>query len=135
MAEKEPKVTGVGGIFFKTEDPEAARQWYADHLHFPVDKWGCSFQFRDKEEPERVGILQWTPFPDNTQYFNPSKQPFMVNYRVQNLEGLMQQLKDQGVTIIDEIASYDYGKFLHIMDPFGNAIELWEPVDDVEPLK
>ena len=124
------KVTGVGGIFFKSTDPEAARNWYAKHLGFDTNEYGSMFQFRDVEDSDKVGNLQWSPFNADTTYFEPSQKEFMVNFRVDNLEALAEELKKEGVTICDEIATYEYGKFLHIMDNDGNKIELWEPIDE-----
>ncbi len=124
------KVTGVGGIFFKSKDPQAAKDWYAKHLGFNTDEYGCMFQFREHDNPDKVGNLQWSPFKQDTNYFEPSKKEFMVNFRVADLEALAEELKKEGVTICDEISTYEYGKFLHIMDNDGNKIELWEPVDE-----
>lgn len=125
------RVTGIGGIFFKTKDPKSTKAWYAKHLGFNTDEWGASFISRKVEDPSKNAYLQWSPFQNDTDYFEPSQKEFMINYRVENLEKLVQTLKDEGVTICDEITSYDYGKFVHIMDEDGNKIELWEPVDDV----
>ena len=123
----EPKVTGVGGIFFLTEDPSKTRQWYADNLGFEVNEWGATFESRNVLRPAEKNFLQWSPFQKGSKYFSPSDKPFMVNYRVQNIEGLVVRLRENGVTILDEIERFDYGKFVHIMDDDGNKIELWEP--------
>lgn len=128
---KIPKVTGIGGIFFKTPDPEASRAWYEKNLGLAVNQWGSSFESRNANRPEEINYLQWSPMSDTTDYLNPSKKEFMINYRVQNLEALVDQLRSNGVTILDEIETFDYGKFVHIMDHEGNKIELWEPVDKV----
>lgn len=125
------RVTGVGGIFFKSESPEKMRNWYRDHLGFATNDYGSTFNFRDAEHPEKMGQLQWSPFPETTKYFAPSEKPFMINFRVENLEELVKLLREEGVQILDEIETYDYGKFVHIMDPEGNKIELWEPTDFV----
>ncbi|OZV68198.1 glyoxalase [Winogradskyella aurantia] len=126
-----PKVTGIGGIFFKSSSPNKTKEWYRDNLGFSVDDYGSPFEFRNANKPEEINYLNWDVFQDSTDYFNPSKKEFMINYRVQNIEGLLRKLKNNGVTIIDEIATYDYGKFVHILDSEGNKIELWEPVDSV----
>lgn len=126
-----PKVTGIGGIFFFSEDPEKARQWYAENLGLAVNEYGSSFEFRNANRPEEINYLQWSPFKKGSKYFAPSKKEFMVNYRVQNIEALVEKLKANGVTIVDSIETFDYGKFVHIMDHEGNKIELWEPVDSV----
>lgn len=126
--DKTPKVTGIGGIFFFTENPKETREWYAKNLGFDVNDWGSTFESRNVDKPEEVTSLQWSPFKKEDDYFSPSKKDFMINYRVQNIEGLVNHLKENGVTVLDEIATYDYGKFVHIMDAEGNKIELWEPV-------
>jgi predicted enzyme related to lactoylglutathione lyase len=125
------KVTGVGGVFFKCQDPEKVKDWYRDNLGFNTDQYGALFEFRDTDNPEQKNYLQWSPFKDETTYFEPSKKEFMINFRVADIEALVIQLRKDGVQIIDEIETYDYGKFVHIMDLEGNKIELWEPVDEV----
>ncbi|GAB3511480.1 VOC family protein [Spirosoma knui] len=122
------KVTGIGGIFFKCDDPQKTKDWYAQHLGLPIDEYGTTFKWRDANDPSKEGSTAWGAFDKNTNYFEPSKKDFMINYRVENLEELVEQLKSNGVTVIDEIAVYDYGKFVHILDPEGNSIELWEDV-------
>lgn len=122
-----PKVTGIGGIFFFSENPETTRNWYAENLGIEVNQWGASFQTRNMDRPEEINMLQWSPFKQGSDYFQPSKKEFMINYQVQNIEGLIENLREKGVTILDEMATYDYGKFIHIMDEEGNKIELWEP--------
>lgn len=126
-----PKVTGIGGIFFFSDNPEETREWYAKNLGLEVNEWGSSFEFRNANRPDEINYLQWSPFKTGSEYFDPSKKEFMINYRVQNIEGLVKKLRADGVTILDEIVSYEYGKFVHIMDSEGNKIELWEPVDKV----
>jgi predicted enzyme related to lactoylglutathione lyase len=130
-APKRKKVTGVGGIFFKSKDPESIRNWYAENLGLVTNEYGSLFEFRDSDDPGKKGYLQWGPFPANTEYFKPSEKDFMINFRVEHIEELVVELKASGVTIVDEIAPYEYGKFVHILDPDGNNIELWEPVDSV----
>ncbi len=123
-----PKVTGIGGIFFFSENQKETRDWYAKNLGLEINSWGsASFESRDLNNPDQVNSLQWCPFKKGDEYFAPSKKEFMVNYRVQNMEGLVAKLKENGGTILDDIATYDYGKFIHIMDAEGNKIELWEP--------
>ena len=96
-----------------------------------VDAYGSPFEFRNANNPEQINYLQWSPFKDDTKYFEPSKKEFMINYRVADLEALVEELRKEGVTICDEIETFEYGKFVHIMDPDGNKIELWEPIDQV----
>lgn len=126
-----PKVTGIGGIFFFTDDPEKTKEWYSKNLGLVTNEYGSSFEFRNADRPDEINYLQWSPFKTGNEYFAPSKKDFMINYRVQNIEGLVKKLKEAGVTIVDSIETYDYGKFVHIMDPEGNKIELWEPVDSI----
>lgn len=123
------KVTGIGGVFFKSKDPKAMNEWYKNHLGFDVTPYGTSFEWRDSEDSSKKGLTQWSTFADTTKYFEPSAKDFMINYRVENLEALVEELKKEGVTIVDTIESYDYGKFVHILDPEGNKIQLWEPKD------
>lgn len=122
-----PKVTGIGGIFFFTENPKETREWYAKNLGLEVNDWGSTFESRNIDRPDEVNQLQWSPFKSGSEYFAPSKKEFMINYRVQNMEGLVEKLRENGVTIVDDIQTYEYGKFIHIMDADGNKIELWEP--------
>ena len=123
-----PKVTGIGGIFFFSDNPKETKDWYAKNLGVEINAWGAvSFDSRNINNPDEVESLQWSPFKKGDEYFSPSKKEFMINYRVQNLEALLEKLRENGVTILDEIATYDYGKFIHIMDTEGNKIELWEP--------
>ncbi len=126
-----PKVTGIGGIFFKSDNPAKTREWYASNLGLATTEFGSSFEFRNANAPDEINYLQWSPFKEDSDYMSPSKKEFMVNYRVQNIEGLVNQLIQNKVIILDEIKTYDYGKFIHIMDNEGNKIELWEPVDHI----
>lgn len=128
---KNKKVNGIGGIFFKCKNPQKIKEWYAKNLDLKTDEYGALFEFRNTDNPSERNYLQWSPFKEDTSYFSPSEKEFMINYRVGDLEALMLELKESGVTILDEIETYEYGKFLHILDPEGNKIELWEPVDSV----
>ena len=124
-----PKVTGIGGIFFFTENPKETNAWYTKNLGLETNEWGCTFQTRNIDKPEEVNALQWSPFKKGSTYFAPSNKEFMINYTVQHIEEFVNILKENGVPVLDDIATYDYGKFVHIMDPDGNKIELWEPVN------
>lgn len=126
-----PRVTGIGGIFFRSRDVKAANEWYSQNLGIVVGQYGSSFEFRNANRPEEINYLVWAPFNEKTKYFDPSKKEFMINYRVQNMEGLLRKLRANGVTIVDTVQVESYGKFVHIMDPEGNKIELWEPVDSI----
>ena len=126
-----PRVTGIGGIFFYSRNPKETNEWYGKNLGLAIDEWGSPFEFRNANRPEEINYLRWSPFDETTDYFKPSEKQFMVNYRVNNMEGLVKKLRDNGVTIVDDIQEFEYGKFVHIMDNEGNKIELWEPVDSV----
>jgi predicted enzyme related to lactoylglutathione lyase len=129
-ADKSPKVTGIGGIFFFSDNLQETREWYVKNLGLEINEWGSSsFESRNVNRPDEINSLQWCPFKKGDEYFSPSKKDFMINYRVQNIKGLVKKLKENGVKILDSIATYDYGKFVHIMDKEGNKIELWEPFD------
>lgn len=121
------KVTGIGGIFFKSKDPEKIKEWYKTHLGLNTDQYGAGFRWFEADDPSKKGFTQWSPFDEKTEYFNPSQREFMINYRVDNLEALVEELKKAGVIIVDSIETYEYGKFIHIMDIEGNKVELWEP--------
>jgi predicted enzyme related to lactoylglutathione lyase len=123
------KVTGIGGIFFKCKDPKAVNEWYKTHLGFNTSPYGTNFEWRENDDNTKKGMTVWNPFPENTKYFDPSTKEFMINYRVDNLEALVEELKKENVTILDKMETYDYGKFIHIQDIEGNKVELWEAID------
>jgi len=123
------RVTSIGGIFFKCKDPKKVREWYKTHLGLNTNQYGTVFEWRQATDSSKKGFSQWSPFAEKTKYFEPSTKEFMINYRVDNLEALVEELKKEGVTITDTMATYDYGKFVHIVDIEGNKIELWEPND------
>ncbi|HEU4859471.1 MAG TPA: VOC family protein [Chitinophagaceae bacterium] len=126
-----PRVTGIGGIFFYSKNPKATNEWYGKNLGLAIDEWGSPFEVRNANRPEEINYLRWSSFDETSDYFKPSDKEFMINYRVNNIEGLVKKLRDNGVSIVDNIQVYEYGKFVHIMDNEGNKIELWEPVDSV----
>ena len=127
-ADTTPKVTGIGGIFFCSDNLKETKEWYTKNLGIEINDWGSSgFESRNINKPDVINSLQWKPFKKGDEYFSPSKKDFMINYTVQNIEELVSKLKENGVTILDDIATYDFGKFIHIMDAEGNKIELWEP--------
>ncbi len=128
------KVTGIGGVFFKSKDAAKLREWYKSNLGFSINDYGAVFEWYQGADSTKKGFTQWSPFKETTKYFLPSAKEFMINYRVDNIERLVADLKLSGVTITDNIETYDYGKFVHIMDPDGNKIELWEPNDTVYEL-
>jgi predicted enzyme related to lactoylglutathione lyase len=121
------RVTGLGGVFFKANDPKKMKEWYKNHLNV-----GEIFSWKEVDAPndKSNAMTVWSPFKKDTDYFNPSEKPFMFNYRVENLVELIKVLREEGVEIVGEIQEFPYGKFGWIMDPEGNKIELWEPKDD-----
>lgn len=120
------KVTSIGGVFMKVRDPKAMAAWYRTHLGIPVKNGYASFDWREKENPDRLGHTVWSLFPTNTTYFGSSTAPVMINYRVSNLDRMIEQLKRNGVAV-EAVKGYDYGRFTWVTDPEGNRIELWEP--------
>lgn len=125
--EPQKRVTGIGGIFFKSENPDALKAWYGEHLGLNADQWGCTFWWKDADGNDCS--TQWSPFAADTNYFAPSQKPFMQNFRVHDLDDLIEKLRASGVTLVGTPEQYDYGKFAWILDPEGNKIELWQPVD------
>lgn len=120
------RVTGIGGIFFKCKDPNAIKDWYKKHLGIDTNQWGANFEWRQGADASKKGFTQWSPVSEKSTHFDGA---LMINYRVENLEELVVQLKKEGVEIVDKIETFDYGKFVHILDNEGNKIELWEPND------
>lgn len=123
----EKRVTGLGGVFFKAQNPQLIKEWYGKHLGLTISEWGSSFFWRDQHKPEVLGRTEWSAFKQDTKYFEPSEKPFMINYRVENLLELIEVLKIEGVKIVGEVEDHPEGKFAWILDPEGNKIELWEP--------
>ncbi|WP_394344438.1 VOC family protein [Flavicella sediminum] len=117
----------MGGVFFKTKDVEKTKAWYQKHLGFATDDYGSTFWWNDLEH--KAATTQWSPFKQESNYFEPSKKDFMLNYRVSNLDNLLIELEKEGVTLIDKPEEFSYGKFAWILDLDGNKIELWEPID------
>ena len=126
---KMKKVTGIGGIFFKCKDPNKMREWYQMHLGLATNKYGTTFVWWQGADSTKKGYTQWSPFSETTKYFEPSTRDFMINYRVENMDALIEQLKKESVTITDTVQTVSYGKFVHILDGEGNKVELWEPND------
>lgn len=121
------KVIGIGGVFFKSKNVSAIKDWYRDHLGFKTTDWGATFVWGDKDPSKGNRRTEWSPFKEDSDYFAPGNAPFMINYLVHDLRQLMDQLKKDGVQVVGEISEYDYGKFAHIMDLDGRKIELYEP--------
>ena len=122
------RVTGIGGIFFKANDPGKLRNWYRRHLGIECEKEsGAIFKWRKADDPNSERYTVWSPFPADTGYFAPSTKPFMINLQVENLDEVLAQLKAEGVNVDPKVETCDYGKFAWIMDPEGNRVELWKP--------
>jgi catechol 2,3-dioxygenase-like lactoylglutathione lyase family enzyme len=122
------RVTGIGGIFFKARDPQALGEWYRRHLGIELQPWGgAAFQWGGPDNPQAVGTTVWNPFPADTDYFAPSGAPFMVNYRVHDLQALLAALRAEGVQVLDKVDVSEYGQFGWVIDPEGNKLELWQP--------
>jgi predicted enzyme related to lactoylglutathione lyase len=122
------RVTGIGGIFFKAQDPKALSAWYREKLGVAVREGGWSpFDWREREDPNRVGTTVWSLFPSDSKYFEPGHAAFMINYRVRDLDRMLAQLRALGVRIESKVTEDSNGKFTWLVDPEGNKIELWEP--------
>ena len=122
------RITGIGGIFFKSRDPKALGTWYKTHLGVDVQEWGgAAFRWNGPDNPEGVGTTVWSPFAAETSYFAPSDAPFMINYRVGDLHSLLAVLRAEGVQVEDKVEESEYGKFGWVIDPDGNKLELWQP--------
>ena len=120
------RVTGVGGIFFKSADPKALSAWYKTHLGLDVSDWGGAL-FHWGGEGSESGVTVWSPFAQDTSYMQPSSGSFMVNFRVADLDNLLSALRSEGCQVLDKTETSEQGKFGWVMDPEGNKIELWEP--------
>jgi len=120
-------VTGIGGVFFKSDDPERLREWYRRHLGIAGVSGGVNFVWRDRYDPSLVGYTVWAAFPRKTGYFGSDSQDLMVNYRVRNLDALLGRLKSEQVQQVGVIEEHWYGRFAWILDGEGNRLELWEP--------
>ncbi len=123
-----PRVTGLGGVFFKSANPETLGAWYREHLDIPVEEWGgAQFAWRDAKRPEIKGHTVWSPFAADTPYFKPSRKAFMLNFRVDDLDAVLEALRSEGVKVLDSSEDSEFGKFGWVLDPEGNKIELWQP--------
>jgi lactoylglutathione lyase len=121
------KITGIGGVFLKTSDKSATAKWFTDNLDLPEYKWGWKFPWRDAEDPKKKGSTVLSLFPQDSDYFDPSKHHFMVNLRVDDMDGMLELLRGRGVEVIKVFEPDAFGRFAHIAGPDGMKIELWEP--------
>jgi predicted enzyme related to lactoylglutathione lyase len=127
------RVTGIGGIFFTSRDPQKLATWYRDTLGIDVGEGGhAMFQWRDQDDPERIGSTIWSIFPNDTDYFKPGNAPYMLNYRVDDLDAVLAALRAAGGWVDDRIEEADYGRFGWALDPDGRRIELWQPLGESE---
>jgi predicted enzyme related to lactoylglutathione lyase len=125
------RVTGIGGIFFKARNPQKLAAWYQDHLGLtPAEGGAVVFQWRELSHPDRKGMTVWSPFPEQTRYFDPSRASFMINYRVEDLDAVLEQLRTEGIEVDSRIEESEIGRFGWVMDPEGNRIELWQTLPD-----
>ena len=124
----QPRVTGLGGVFFKADDPKTLTAWYARHLGLPRSEHGqVMFRWRDAASPDREGMTVWSAFKRDSDYFGAGPQQVMLNYRVADLDALLAVLREEGVSIDDRREDHEYGRFAWITDPEGNRVELWQP--------
>lgn len=123
----QPGVTGIGGIFFKAKDPAKLQDWYVANLGFHASEYGVQFEWREKGSRRTVGSTTWGVFPETTTYFDPTTAPFMINYRVSDLDAVLGRLRAAGATVDEKVQDEGYGRFGWAIDPEGNRFELWEP--------
>ncbi|HEY6942366.1 VOC family protein [Dokdonella sp.] len=120
------RVTGIGGIFFKSTDPKRLGAWYRDHLGLDVTEWGGAI-FEWGGPGSAAGMTIWSPFAQDTTYMEPGRATFMINFRVADLDALLAALRSEGCHVLDETQASEQGKFGWVIDPDGNKVELWEP--------
>ncbi len=122
------RVTGIGGIFFHAKDPAALRAWYQRHLGIDVQSWGgTAFEWKDEARTPVGGMTVWSIGQAGSDHFAPGTAPFMVNYRVDDLDALLRALRNEGCNVLDKTDDSDFGKFGWVIDPEGNKVELWQP--------
>ena len=123
------KITGIGGVFFKSKsDHKELAAWYNKHLGMPIESWGGTILRWPDDKAEDGGLTVWTTADHDSKWFSPSESSFMINYRVDNMDEMIEQLTSGGVEVIQGPESHENGKFAWIMDPDGNKLELWEPM-------
>ncbi|MGH8076773.1 MAG: VOC family protein [Lysobacter sp.] len=140
MSDSKPRVHGLGGVFFKSEDPQQLAAWYAKHLGIGIEGWGGAQFFWNRIDGEDAltgarGYTVWSPFKASTEYFQPSGKPFMFNFRVDDLDATLAALRDEGCNVLDRGEDGEQGKFGYVMDPEGHLIELWQPNPDEPSLQ
>ena len=127
---RKPRVHGLGGVFFKARDPAALSQWYARHLGIDAQDWGGALLHWNRADTGESACTVWAPFKADTEYFQPSDKPYMLNYRVDDLAGTLAALRAEGCQVLDRYEESEQGKFGYVVDPEGALIELWEPNPD-----
>jgi catechol 2,3-dioxygenase-like lactoylglutathione lyase family enzyme len=125
-----PRVHGLGGVFFKAEDPAALADWYGRHLGIGIEGWGGTQFFWRRDDTGERAYTVWSPFKASTEYFKPSDKPFMLNFRVDDLDATLAALREEGCNVLDRGEDGEQGKFGYVMDPEGHLIELWQPNPD-----
>ena len=123
---KMERVKGIGGVFFKARDPERLSSWYREHLGIAAADGHADFRWREHDRPNEIGRTVWSIFPAESDYFGANSSAFMVNYRVADLDKMLEQLRNAGITV-EKVEDFDYGRFAWFTDPEGNRVELWEP--------
>lgn len=127
------RVTGIGGVFFKAQDPKALYAWYEKHLGIKLEPHGGGASFRWSDDGDPDGVTIWAIFPRDTAYFGAGPQTLMLNFRVENLDALLAELRKENVWVDPKREDYDYGRFAWIKDAEGNRVELWEPPRKSKP--
>ena len=122
------RVKALGGVFFKSNDPAKLKEWYKNHLGIASEEWGTQFDWRYADQPDKTGMTVWSVMREESTYFAPSEQKFILNYIVDNLDELLATLKTEGITIFEKSEESEFGKFGWILDPEGRKIELWQPL-------
>ena len=125
--EQRGRVIGIGGVFFKSANRDQTRAWYSTHLGITDKGGGAMLPWRQHDEPQKEQVTVWTVFPSTTDYFGPGPSPFMINYIVDDMDALLERLKQEGVRIDAKQMNESYGRFAWIYDSDGNKIELWQP--------
>ena len=129
------RISGIGGIFFKAKNPQALAQWYAKHLGFDVQDWGGAQFFWNRSDNGQRAYSVWSPFSESTEYFNPSDKPYMLNLRVDDLDAVLEALREEGCRVLDRTEEIEQGRFAYVLDPENALIELWQPAKDDPALK
>jgi catechol 2,3-dioxygenase-like lactoylglutathione lyase family enzyme len=125
--EQRGRILGIGGVFFKSANRDQMREWYSKHLGLADKGQGVMLPWREHGDPTKEHVTVWTIFPASTKYLDPSNAPFMINYVVDDLDALLDRLKQEGVRIDDKRMNESFGRFAWIYDLDGNKIELWQP--------